>query len=67
MSDNEEAKRVRFYIKNNAHIKFKAALEKHQMSMSEFLRACCDAVSEEKPLIKNFIDHYQETREKDTQ
>ena len=64
MSDNEEAKRVRFYIKNNAHIRFKAALEKHQMSMSEFLRACCDAVSDENPLMRDFIDHYKDTSEK---
>ena len=61
MSDNEkEAKRVRFYIKNDAHIRFKASLGKHQLSMSEFLRACCQAGSEENPLMINFVDHYKD-------
>jgi hypothetical protein len=64
MAENEEAKRVRFYIKNDAHIRFKAALSKHQLSMSEFLRACCDAVSDDNPLMNNFIDHYKEVSEK---
>jgi len=64
MSDNEEAKRVRFYIKNDAHIRFKAGLTKHQMSMSEFLRACCDAVANDNPLMNNFIDHHKEISEK---
>lgn len=60
MSENEEAKRVRFYINNDSHTRFKAALAKHQISMSEFLRACCDAVSADNPLMNNFIDHHKE-------
>ena len=65
MSDNEnDAKRVRFYIKNDAHIRFKASLEKHQLTMSEFLRACCQAVSEDNPAMLNFVDHYKEISEK---
>jgi len=61
MSDNEkEAKRVRFYIKNDAHIRFKTGLQKHSISMSEFLRACCQAVSDDNPLMLDFIDHHKE-------
>jgi hypothetical protein len=64
MSENEEAKRVRFYIKNDAHVRFKAALSTHQISMSEFLRACCNAVAEDNPLMNDFIAHHKETSEK---
>jgi hypothetical protein len=64
MSENEEAKRVRFYIKNDAHIRFKTALSKHQISMSEFLRACCDAVAEDNPLMNDFINHHKENSER---
>ena len=64
MAENEETRRVRFYIKNDAHIRFKASLSKHQLSMAEFLRACCDAVSDDNPLMNNFIDHYKEVSEK---
>jgi hypothetical protein len=32
--------------------------------MAEFLRACCNAVSDENPLMNNFIDHYKEVSEK---
>jgi len=66
MSDSKEkeAKRVRFYIKNDAHIRFKASLEKHQLTMSEFLRACCQAVSEDNPLMLDYLNHFKETSEK---
>ena len=66
MSDgkDKEAKRVRFFIKNDAHIRFKASLEKHQLSMSEFLRACCQAVSEDNPLMLDYLNHYKGTSEK---
>ena len=61
MSDNEkEAKRVRFYIKNDAHIRFKKKKKKHSISMSEFLRACCQAVSDDNPLMLDFINHHKD-------
>ena len=61
MSDNEkEAKRVRVYIKNDAHIRFKTGLQKHSISMSEFLRACCQAVSDDNPLMLDFINHHKD-------
>ena len=68
MSDSKEkeAKRVRFYIKNDAHIRFKASLEKHQLTMSEFLRACCQAVSEDNPLILDYLNPFKETSEKNS-
>ena len=65
MSDNEkEAKRVRFYIKNDAHIRFKIGLQKHNISMSEFLRACCQAVSDDNPIMLDFIDHHKDASDK---
>ena len=65
MSDNEkEAKRVRFYIKNDSHIRFKVSLQKHKINMSEFLRACCQAVSDDNPFMLDFIDDYKEVSEK---
>ena len=32
--------------------------------MSEFLRACCQAVSEDNPLMLDYVNHYKETSEK---
>ena len=60
MSENEEAKRVRFYIDNDSHIRFKTALIKHKITMSEFLRACCEGIASENPLMNNFVDRYKE-------
>ena len=64
MSKNEEAKRVHFYADKDAHIRFRASLEKHNMTMSEFFRACCTAVTEDDATMLSFIDSYKESSEK---
>jgi len=64
MSKNEEAKRVHFYANKDAHIRFRASLEKHNMTMSEFFRACCDAVSEDSKEMLAFLDSYKESSAK---
>jgi len=57
-------KRVHFYADKDAHIRFRASLEKHNMTMSEFLRACCEAVSEDDTDMISFLDSYKEKSEK---
>ena len=57
-------KRVHFYADKDAHIRFRASLEKHNMTMSEFLRACCEAVSEDDSDMIAFLDSYKEKSEK---
>ena len=56
---NEEVKRVHFYTTKDKHIRFKAALEKYQMSGSEFLRACCDAMCDDDETMSKFIEEYR--------
>jgi 3-deoxy-D-arabino-heptulosonate 7-phosphate (DAHP) synthase len=58
------AKRVHFYADKDAHIRFRTSLEKHNMTMSEFLRACCEAVSEDDRDMITFLDSYKEKSEK---
>ena len=64
MSKNEEAKRVNFYVNKDAHIRFRASLEKHNMTMSEFFRACCDAVASDNEEMVSFLNSYKESSEK---
>jgi hypothetical protein len=62
--DNNDAQRVQFYANKDSHIRFQTSLEKHNMTMSEFFRACCIAVSEEDEEILSFIESYKEKSEK---
>jgi 3-deoxy-D-arabino-heptulosonate 7-phosphate (DAHP) synthase len=59
-----DSKRVHFYADKDAHIRFRTSLEKHNMTMSEFLRACCDAVSEDDSLMLAFLDEYKDKSKK---
>ena len=59
-----EAQKIQFYANKDAHIRFRASLEKHNMTMSEFLRACCDAITENDEQMLQFIDSYKESNEK---
>ena len=63
MSENEEAKRVNFYVNKDAHIRFRASLEKHNMTMSEFFRACCDAVTNDNDQMIAFLNFHKESSE----
>jgi hypothetical protein len=57
-------KRIHFYADKDAHIRFRTSLEKHNMTMSEFLRACCEAVSEDDRSMIDFLNSYKEKSEK---
>jgi len=59
-----DAKRIHFYANKDAHIRFRASLEKHNMTMSEFLRACCDAVSEDDKDMMKFLSSYKDKTKK---
>jgi len=64
MSENKsEAKKIRVYMDNELHIKLRAALEKHQLTMSGFLRACSQALVDENPIIEDFVSHFKDTSE----
>jgi len=60
----EDAQRVHFYASKDSHIRFQTSLEKHNMTMSEFFRACCRGVSEDDEAMLAFIESYKETSEK---
>jgi len=60
----EDAQRVHFYASKDSHIRFQTSLEKHNMTMSEFFRACCRGVSEDNEEMLLFIQSYKETSEK---
>jgi|TARA_R110001583_G_scaffold127018_1_gene278628 hypothetical protein len=57
-------KRVHFYADKDAHIRFRTSLEKHNMTMSEFLRACCEGVSEDDKDMMTFLESYKEKTKK---
>jgi hypothetical protein len=57
-------KRVHFYADKDAHIRFRTSLEKHNMTMSEFLRACCEGASEDDKDMMTFLESYKEKSEK---
>jgi hypothetical protein len=59
-----DARRVHFYADKDAHIRFRASLEKHNMTMSEFFRACCTAITEDDKTMLSFVDSYKESSEK---
>jgi len=59
-----EAQRIQFYGNKDAHIRFRASLEKHNMTMSEFLRACCNGITDDSEEMLLFIDSYKESSEK---
>lgn len=54
-----DAKRVHFYADKDKHIRFRASLEKHNMTMSEFFRACCGAVIEDEETMLSFLESYK--------
>jgi 3-deoxy-D-arabino-heptulosonate 7-phosphate (DAHP) synthase len=59
-----EAQKIQFYANKDAHIRFRVSLEEHNMTMSEFLRACCNAITENDEQMLQFIDSYKESSEK---
>lgn len=60
----KDTKKFTFYAKEQLHAKFKARMQYHSMSQSEFLRACVEAVVNQDPMMEMFIDHYKEENNK---
>ncbi len=56
---SEDAKRVYFYDDKDTHIRFRVSLEKHNMTMSEFFRACCKAVIDDEEEMLDFLESYK--------
>ena len=60
----KDTKKFTFYAKDELHAKFKIRMQYHDMTQSEFLRACVEAVVNKDPVIEMFIDHYKEDNNK---
>lgn len=58
------AKRIHFYANKDAHIRFRASLTKHNMTMSEFLRACCQAIIDDEENMLTFLEEYRRKSDK---
>lgn len=54
-----DAQKIHFYANKDKHIRFKVALEKHNMTMSEFFRACCDAIIGDEEEMNSFLESYK--------
>ena len=57
------AKRIHFYNDEDSHVRFKACLTKHNMTMSEFLRICCKAVVDDDDNMSAFLTAYRKKSE----
>lgn len=59
-----DAKRVYIYINDEQHLQLKIRLNYHGIGMSEFVRACSQALVDEDKLIIDFLDSYKVKSEK---
>jgi hypothetical protein len=59
-----DAKRVYIYINDEQHLQLKIRLNYHGIGMSEFVRACSQALVDEDKLIIDFLDSYKAKSEK---
>lgn len=55
-----DAKRVYIYMSDEQHVQMRIRLDYHGMGMSEFVRACSQALIDGNPIIENFVDDYKE-------
>ena len=60
----KETKRVYVIMGEKQHMDLKIKLDHLKIGLSEFIRACSDALVEGHPIMEQFIDHYRETSEK---
>jgi len=65
MSQNK--RKYVFYGKEEYLAEFKLRMEFHDLSQSEFLRACVEAVVAKEGLIEDFIEEYKEKKDKGKQ
>jgi hypothetical protein len=60
----KDTKKFTFYAKDKLHAKFKIRMQFHDLTQSEFLRACVEAVVEQDRLMELFINDYKEKNNK---
>jgi|TARA_R110002012_G_scaffold314027_1_gene526320 hypothetical protein len=56
----KDTKKYTFYAKDTLHADFKIRMQYHNMTQSEFLRACVEAAVNKDPIMDLFIQHYKE-------
>ena len=60
----KDTKKFVFYAKDNLHAQFKIRMQNHNLTQSEFLRACVQAAVDKDPIMELFIDDYKEKNNK---
>ena len=60
----KDTKRVYVIMGEKQHLDLKIRLDHLHIGLSEFIRACSDALVEGHPIMQDFIDHYRENSEK---
>ena len=56
----KDTKKYTFYAKDSLHAEFKIRMQHHNLTQSEFLRACMEAAVNKDPMMDMFIQHYKE-------
>ena len=60
----KDTKKFTFYAKDNLHADFKIRMQFHNLTQSEFLRACVQAVVQKDAIMEMFIEDYKEKNNK---
>ena len=61
---SDSVKRVYVYMEEKQHMDLKVRLDYHNIGMSEFVRACSEALLVSHPIMEQFMDSYKETSPK---
>jgi hypothetical protein len=61
---SDSVKRVYVYMDEKQHMDLKIRLDYHNVGMSEFVRACSEALLLGHPIMEQFMDNYKENSEK---
>ena len=54
---SDSVKRVYVYMEEKQHMDLKVRLDYHSIGMSEFVRACSEALLVGHPIMEQFMDH----------
>ena len=61
---SDSVKRVYVYMEEKQHMDLKVRLDYHSIGMSEFVRACSEALLVGHPIMEQFMDNYKEASPK---
>lgn len=61
---SDSVKRVYVYMEEKQHMDLKVRLDYHSIGMSEFVRACSEALLVGHPIMEQFMDNYKESSDK---